>query len=407
MSFVEATECNVCGSDNISSVCHLPEFPIVLRPIPREISLDLEYKGIPRTIPLRIGICQNCGHMILLLKLTDQVLQKLYDSCYDTYFSQLELGFATTDTDLFLEVFRKNLGSKLPRKSRVLEVGCYDGYILHHLSKDGFEVYGCDPSQGAKTGQEKGIAITRAFFSPQLFPPNHFDIVINRNLIEHIAKPVEFMASLGEVTKDAGYIIMETPNGEYYLQHGLLDPFHPEHLSVFTQSSLAKCVRKAGLYIEKLFSDTRNLLVICRIKNNNTNRIRASDSQGLLKEAEKFKQRFKKYRYELEHLVQEIIAKRKTIAIWGAGSFGITIMSLFQSLSKNLAAIVDRDYRKHGLTFLNFDSIVRPPEYLIDHPVDYIIVCSQYSSEIIEDIRVKYSLSSTIVSLTPRIEIIK
>ena len=45
----------------------------------------------------------------------------------------------------------------------VLEVGCFDGYVLHNLQEKGYNVTGCDPSIGADIGKSFGINIQKGF----------------------------------------------------------------------------------------------------------------------------------------------------------------------------------------------------------------------------------------------------
>jgi SAM-dependent methyltransferase len=265
MTFIDVSICNVCGGKDISLVCDIPEFPFLLRPLPPAVIARLKKEGMPDAMPLRFGICRMCGHMILQLRPSDEVSLRLYEDFYGTYLSKLELGFATEDADEFVDLFNKHLRKGLLDGARVFEIGCYDGYVLSQLQGYGMEVLGCDPSDGARIGQERGIPIIHDFYSPDAVPSGHFDVVMNRHLIEHIASPVEFMASFRKVMGDSGYIMIETPNGAYHLRHSQLDPFHLEHLSVFTPASLSFCLGRAGFQIERIFSESKNLIVIAKV----------------------------------------------------------------------------------------------------------------------------------------------
>lgn len=408
MSFLEITNCNVCNRDDISPFLHLRELPLILRPLSTEVKQNLkENNNIPATMPLKMGICGNCGHMILQCRPTDDILNNIYENLYVAYPSGLDLGFATTDADDFLSDFRQHIGNELPKGSRILEIGCYDGYILSHLSRNGFDVVGCDPSEGADIGRKRGIPIIREFYSPDLFPRNHFNSVISRHIIEHINYPVNFVRSIRGIVVQSGNVIIETPNGGYHLQHGSLDPFHFEHLSVFTPASLTACIRKAGFTVMQMLCDNRNLIAICEPKAPDKHLdIEDSVIRNLITSAETFNHRFSIFLSELNFLIEKAYSRGKTIAIWGAGSMGITILTLLQSISDQVIAIVDRDQRKHGLSYFDIDIKVKSPEYLIEQPADIIIVCSQFTTEITRDIREKYDFTSTIVLLTPELKIL-
>lgn len=408
MNFLDVSLCNVCGGKDISLVCDIPEFPLLLRPLPHAAIARFKNGGMPDAMPLRVGICRKCGHMILLLRPPDEIFSLLYKDFYGTYLSKLELGFATEDADEFVDLFNKYLRKELPDSAKVFEIGCYDGYVLSRLQEHSLEILGCDPSDGARIGQKRGIPIIHNFFSPDIVQSHYFDVVMNRHLIEHIDFPVDFAASFRKILSNSGYIMIETPNGAYHLQHGLLDPFHFEHLSVFTPASLAVCLWKAGFQIKQMFSDSRNLIAICKAGvEAEKPPLRTSEVEALVAQAVAFGGRFKEYLSRLESLIEDITAQGSTVSVWGAGSFGISILALSKTLRKRTVAIVDRDPRKHGLSFFNIDLEIRAPEYLIDNPVDYIVVCSQYGAEIVRDIRERFNIDSALVLMSPTIEVIR
>ena len=71
---------------------------------------------------------------------------------------------------------------------KLLEIACFDGYLLKKLNSDGWDIYGCDPSSMTKVavedfGEER---IINDFFTEKTFPPETFDVVIFRNLLEHL-----------------------------------------------------------------------------------------------------------------------------------------------------------------------------------------------------------------------------
>jgi SAM-dependent methyltransferase len=409
MKLLDVHECNVCRGKNIEPVCAFPQFPLVLRPISDAGIAELKSKNISPTLPLRLGICRDCGHFLLLSRPSDDMLQDLYRSLYTTYLSKLELGFATEDADEFVAVFKENIKPRLPAGARILEIGCYDGYLLLQLAKEGFSVLGCDPSEGAKIGEQRGIPIVREFFSPELFDRGSFGAVINRHLIEHLDDPVKFAAAARECVRADGFVAIETPNGAYFVEHNPLGlPCHFEHLSVFTPNSLRVCLERAGLKVERLFDETGNLVALCSIASgrpeisNDRSRV-----ERLVGQAKDFASRFDAYLSQLTSLAEKLNRQGSTLALWGAGSFGITLLTLAPLLAERVTAVVDRDGRKHGLKFLNLDTAVSPPEVLQKNAPDYILVCSQYSAEITRDIRDRYGLSSKVLSLTPKIELLE
>ena len=128
--------------------------------------------------------------------------------------------------------------------------------------------------------------------------------------------------------------------------------------------------------------------------------------ERLVRQAREFADRFDAYLSQLTSLAEKLSRQGSTLALWGAGSFGITLLTLSPLLSEWVTAVVDRDPRKHGLKFYNLDTAVSPPEALQENAPDYILVCSQYSAEFRRDIRDRYGLGSKVLSLVPTIELL-
>jgi len=411
MSFAEVSSCNVCGNNEISTILEMPEYPLILRPLPEDKIQKLAKKSIPKSVPLRFGICNACSHMILLLKPSDAVLKLIYDICYETFVPQLTQNLGTTFADHFVDHFEKELDFKNGSgKLKVLEVGCFDGYLLSRLAEKGFEVCGCDPSEGAEIGLKRGLNIIRDYYSPDLFPSGTFDALVNRHVIEHLEPPSDFIASFKKVLEPNGKVFIETPNGGFFLEHGLLDPFHPEHLSVFTPASLVYAMEGAGFSIERVIESDRNQILIgtlpdgCERSEQKTKR--CPDPSYYISKVGDFKRSLSKYLGEIKSFITEQLNKNSRVALWGAGSFGVKILTLFGTLFSNDIVIVDRDTNKHGLFFYNIDRQVHPPERLQTHPVDYILITSEFGNEIVRDVRQRYQLDAKCVLLSPEIRIL-
>lgn len=406
MSWIEVSRCNVCQSDDNSTVCHFPVFPLIAYPLSNDLKERINSKKIPTSMPLLVAICRNCSHIFLRLRPDEGILQELYENLYVNYPSPLQLGFATSEADEFVKLFRQYLKPRLSPGAKILEIGCYDGYVLSQLKED-FKVLGCDPSDGAKLGQREGIPIINAFYSPSLFEPNDFDVVICRHLIEHIGDPVDFMGSIAKVVKASGYVVIETPNAAHSLKYGSPENLHSEHLSAFTPISLETLCSRAGFRVERLWRNRKDLLMICKPGASKESLPKERDEiEKLLEQAAAFASRLQGYLAEISALAEKLARQGATIAVWGAGSFGTLILTLVPSLRDRIVAIVDRDPQKHGLSSLTVDVPVSPPEYLQAQPVDYIFICSQFGSEILRDIRNKYELRAKVVLLLPKIEVV-
>jgi len=103
------------------------------------------------------------------------------------------------------------------RTSKILDVGCLNGYIMESLRREGLEeIYGNDISYFLAV--EKQInpwflpAITVGDFSYNNYPDGAFDMTICMEVLEHIppAMTSRFIAELARVTKKDGVILIST-----------------------------------------------------------------------------------------------------------------------------------------------------------------------------------------------------
>lgn len=104
----------------------------------------------------------------------------------------------------------------LDKKSRVLEVGCGEGYGLMNLMTLGFSrLVGVEVSKKrlelarAKLGRRVSIILVSP--SGNLpFADESFDIVISAAVIEHTLNPRAFVEEIARVTKRGGYVVISS-----------------------------------------------------------------------------------------------------------------------------------------------------------------------------------------------------
>ena len=234
------------GNDNckIVNLINFKNFPYFTSPVSyankKKILKNFSKNNI--VCPLNVITCQKCYHCFLRKIPNQKTMDYLYSNYYN-YPSALEGSFEPTRDNRFLSFFKKNVFSKLKEinSKKILEIGCYDGYILYNIKKSGLNVTGCDPSKGAEIGKKFGLNIIKQFFKPDYFTNKKlfFDIIISRHFLEHTIKPKEIISNITKVMKPNGYLILEIPNIEFYLNKGLLEVFSLQHLHGFSSLSIS------------------------------------------------------------------------------------------------------------------------------------------------------------------------
>src|SRR6266436_7455741 len=116
-----------------------------------------------------------------------------------------------------LEMVRK----VAPPGSRILDVAAAQGNFALSLAEAGYEVTWND-IRGELTGYVK---LKHSHGTIRYQPGNIFelsaaqasyDLVLSNEIIEHVAHPDRFLQHVASLVRPGGFIVMTTPNGEYF-----------------------------------------------------------------------------------------------------------------------------------------------------------------------------------------------
>jgi len=188
---------------------------------------------------------------------------------YDNGYQASRLGiFGFPD----LKIVDYNLATK---NKKILNVGGGNGADVWFLAKEN-EVYLIDGSQVAvKQAQTHNIKAQVADVSNYLaFEDGDFDIVILKDILEHIYNPFFLLQEARRVLKDDGYLIISLPNHFYlpfrlrilfggnFIWKSLLHNHKKDfeewdymHIRFFTWKGVKKMLTHADLKIEKGYWD--------------------------------------------------------------------------------------------------------------------------------------------------------
>jgi len=155
--------------------------------------------------------------------------------------------------------------NSVKRKSKVLDVGCAEGYLSKIIASNECEVVGIELNKDAGQkavkyckeviiGNVESIELNNKYYE-------YFDFVILADVLEHLKDPLKILIKFKKYLKDNGCIIISVPNianwrvrfklmtGKFdYENQGILDE---EHLRFFTEKTFKKLIIDAGLEIYK------------------------------------------------------------------------------------------------------------------------------------------------------------
>lgn len=140
--------------------------------------------------------------------------------------------------------------------SSILEIGCGPGYFLRELRDAGYSTArGWEISDAAiDSARELGVDVEK--IDMKAVPPDGqpFDVVISWATIEHIPDPDEFFTGLWKLVGPGGLLLLDTGvtgTLRERLCSGMSGWFYPpEHLYVFSESSLRMLAERHGAKVQ-------------------------------------------------------------------------------------------------------------------------------------------------------------
>lgn len=169
----------------------------------------------------------------------------------------------------------KITGYKKIKDKKILSIGCGIGLDIWYLT-DKNEVYGIDISEkAAKIARRHGIKARVGDCQKRLpYKDKFFDIVILKDILEHLVDPLSTLKEARKVLKNGGYIVVDLPNhlflwfrlrllfGKNLIWKGLVhdctkifDEWNYMHLRFFTYKGVLKFLKTAGFRPKKFFWD--------------------------------------------------------------------------------------------------------------------------------------------------------
>lgn len=111
----------------------------------------------------------------------------------------------------YLFILNQILSLKLPKKSKVLDVGCYPPHLYHSLQKMGFDTYGIASYHEPVILPQVHIVNIEKEKLP--FKSDFFDLILFTEVIEHLTENhLGFLKECHRLLKKDGRLFITTPN---------------------------------------------------------------------------------------------------------------------------------------------------------------------------------------------------
>ncbi len=145
------------------------------------------------------------------------------------------------------------VGTAVPSRARVLDVGAGNGTAVATLRSIGLDAWGIEPSAGAVAAAHgRGTTtVVEGTLETSDLANEEWDVIRFVHVLEHVPSPVATLAIARDALAPGGRIVLLVPNfggvGRRVFR-GSWDGLElPRHLHHFTRSSLTQTLHRAGL----------------------------------------------------------------------------------------------------------------------------------------------------------------
>ncbi len=212
--------------------------------------------------PYRVYTCSACTFVYVTPRLTGQALLDVYNETYWKSDNPKVRGYAdyASESALYLKTYKKRmkLVSKwLPKKGRILDVGCAAGYFLRIAQQHGHDVHGVELSEAIAQEAIQSLGKDRIYngllddaVTARGWQDHSFDLITIWDVIEHVPEPQSLLASIKKLIKPGGKLLLETQNVNSRLANRLGKRWHhykhDEHLYHFNPDTISRLLTDCG-----------------------------------------------------------------------------------------------------------------------------------------------------------------
>ena len=379
-------KCKFCGNDNLTL---LNDFYMDKN---TTTNLGLHQENIR----VKVEVCPNCGLGMNTTPMSSEELHNFYrhySSCVSYYDSMLANLFDKMKSQV--PMYKKYIKSY---DSKIVEIGCNDGYFLDMLQKDAANggreytnLIGIEPSDEADVGIQHGLHIEKAFFTAGYFKEK-VDMFFLRQVFEHLEEPFKIFDDMVSQLNDEGVIIIETPH---------LDIFCHIHLFYYSWPFYEKMAERYGMKIIECVLPNRDnaakfISVIFAKKESKYKEVQCPFSiEDIINERKKdVADRLLEY-YENTKLLKKFFKKHKKVYWIGTGGYSVYYLQTVQNLNlaKDIELIpVSLMYKLKGKTLPACTAKVVMPEDIQNTSADGIVVSTVFVDDVHDALK-KYNIS--------------
>ena len=377
--------CAVCKSTSSHSIYELNDCPIY------HVLPDGDGDNLLEFVTIELVVCDCCGH-VFNSAFDQKIAQKMYETSLPT---NAKVNALMADAEL--ELASRILGFSNVPSPKVLEVGGGGADLSRAMCQNAEEVWLVDPSPELGNGNfsEKNLRIVNSQF-PSALPMNFFDVLVAKQVLEHVQDPLLFLQSLRSVATDDCVLYLEVPSLTYILDNASVQDIHFAHVHYFSPNIIKALASQSGFKI----------LEVQDLKDGHDQAYLLSPSQGEYEAAiTKTKDLDvsairKRLNQSKEALVDVISSFDKRVALYGACAYSQSVIGMLAD-RVSLTCIFDdtKEFRgKYAPGLGSRVPICSPNEELLTE-VDTIVITAYLHDKAITDKLLRMGFQGEIYTL--------
>lgn len=144
------------------------------------------------------------------------------------------------------------LVERVPKRSKVLDMGCNSGGFGPPLIAKDCDVHGVDLSPTlVDLARGRGVNAICAWAESTPYDDASFDVVLCAELLEHVLDPSALLLEARRVLRKGGLLTGSVPHGDGPWGHEDIGK-HPEHLRAFRATELEDLLSRSGFRLHEL-----------------------------------------------------------------------------------------------------------------------------------------------------------
>lgn len=369
-------ECPVCGQSGGEIFFDSPSLPVFS-------NVTWETRGQAMSAPRGRIALVRCDACDFIYNAAFNPAQMTYAASYDNTLEHSPQFRAYAGELARRLVERYNLHGKT-----IVEVGCGRGHFLRRLCEIGnCRGHGFDPS--VRDGEEENDPYIRLW--AQAYDRRQADVPVDflccRHVLEHIARPREFLAELyAALVGRRVDLFFEVPNAAFVFSgNGDWDILY-EHCGYFSERSLDRVFREAG-FIPRAVTpayDGQFLQIEASTGDPAGHWSTPPRGRPLRSATQRFGARHDWRVAQWRRTIGHLAERRLRLAIWGAGSKGVTFLNTVGIGDDRLPFAVDLNPAKQGRYLAGTGQKIISPQLLPAYRPDALVIMNAvYRPEIV------------------------